>query len=73
MAIEQLADLIAGGMPDSHQRDELAARTRDAICRLFGTRYRADTKYACRTALMTGEDATSFAGLVHEDSPSSGV
>ena len=73
MAIETLASLIAGGMPDSRNRDELAARTRDAIAGLFGARYRVDTKYAHRTAFMAGDDAVSFAGLVHEDSPSSGV
>jgi 5-methylcytosine-specific restriction protein B len=60
-------------MAASPNRDELTNQTRDAISELFGTRYRADSKYAARVALMPGGDAVSFAGLVHEDSPSSGV
>lgn len=72
-AIEILASLIAGGMPDSQQREELANRPRKAILGRLGTRYRADTEYAYRNAFMAGNDALSFAGLVDEDSRSSGV
>lgn len=73
MALETLASLIAGGIPDPEHREDLANRTREAVMGLFGSRYRTDTKYASRIAFMAGNDAVSFAGLVHEDSPSSGV
>lgn len=73
MAIDDLANLIASGMAGPTDHDGLAEKTRQAIAGLFGTRYRADSKYAMRVALMAGADAVSFAGLVHEESPSSGV
>ena len=73
MSIESLASIIARGQPTDLDRDTLADRTREAVEGLFSTRYHARSRYAARVALMPGADAVSFAGLVHEDSPTSGV
>ncbi len=73
MSIESLASVIAGGQPADLNRDTLAEKTRGAIDGLFGSRYQARSRYSARVALMAGADAVSFAGLVHEDSPTSGV
>jgi len=73
MSLERLAALIAGGMPAATGREELAKRTEEAIKGLFGSRYHSRSAYAYRVALMPGEDSVSFAGLVHEESPTSGV
>ena len=73
MSIESLASIIAGGQPADLNRDTLAEQTRGAIDGLFGSRYQARSRYSARVALMAGADAVSFAGLVHEDSPTSGV
>ena len=73
MSIESLSSIIAAGQPAEVHRDVLVAQTRQAIDGMFGSRYRARSRYAMRIALMPGPDAVSFAGLVHEDSPTSGV
>jgi len=73
MSLKQLAALMAGGMSAALGRDELAKQTEEAIKGLFGTRYQARSAYGHRVALMGGEDSVSFAGLVHEESPTSGV
>ncbi len=73
MALDQLASLIAGGMIETISRDHFEQRIREAISALFRTRYWAKSRYSARVALMPGSDSVSFAGFVHEDSPSSGV
>lgn len=73
MSIEVLATVIADGQPAGVNRDALAERTRQAIEGLFGGRYHTRSRYAARVALMPGADSVSFAGLLHEDSPTSGV
>lgn len=73
MALDQLVSLIAEGMIQTLSRDQFEQRIREAVSGLFGTRYRANSRYAARVALMPGSDSVSFAGFVHEDSPSSGV
>jgi 5-methylcytosine-specific restriction protein B len=73
MNVEELASIIAHGQPVGAHRDAAAQQTRDAVEALFGTRYPARTRHATRVAFMADAEAVSFAGLVHEDSPSSGV
>ena len=73
MSIESLSSIIVGGQPADVNRDTLAEQTREAIVGLFGSRYKARSRYSERVALMPGTDAVSFAGLLHEDSPTSGV
>ena len=75
-SLASLVELIAGGIPENCVRDELAAKTRDAMRGIFGGRYhqklgQSDSMY--RVVLMNKEDNVSFAGLLHEDSPTSGV
>lgn len=73
MSLESLTSIIAAGQPADVNREELADQTRQAIDGLFGVRYQARSRYSARVALMPGADTVSFAGLVHEDSPTSGV
>lgn len=73
MAIDELAALVAAGMPDPRSREQHQEAVRTAIEGLFGDRYRADSRRSVRVALMPDPDSVSFAGLVHEDSPASGV
>lgn len=73
MSIETLASIVARGQPQSADRDTLARETRQAIEGLFGSRYPKRSRYSARVALMPGPNAVPFAGLVHEDSPTSGV
>jgi len=73
MSIDALSKIIAAGQPAGINRDTLAEQTKQAIDGLFGSRYQARSRYSVRAALMPGADAVSFAGLVHEDSPTSGV
>lgn len=73
MTIESLSEIIAKGYPDHVNREALIEQTRNAITGLFGTRYQARSRFSMRVAFMPGTDAVSFAGLVHEESPTSGV
>ena len=73
MSLDRLTELIAAGSPSAPDADEHANGIRDAIKGIFGQRYRADTRYSDRVVYMPGRDAVSFAGLLHEDSPTSGV
>ena len=73
MSLERLAALIAGGVPATTRREDLATQTEEGIKGLFGTRYHSRSAYRHRVALMAGADSVSFAGLVHEESPTSGV
>jgi 5-methylcytosine-specific restriction protein B len=73
LALDQLASLIAQGLAGPINRDQFEQRIKEAIGALFGTRYWMKSSYSTRVALMPGSDSVSFAGFVHEDSPSSGV
>ena len=73
MSLDSLSSIIAAGQAADVNRDALAEQTKQAIDGLFGTRYQARSRYSARAAIMPGADAVSFAGLVHEDSPTSGV
>ena len=73
MGIAELTGLIAAGMPEPARRDAYATDTRAAIESIFGERYRAKTRYGVRTVILNDPEAVSFAGLVHEESPTSGV
>jgi len=71
--MDRLAQLIARGMSSDISRDELSKQTRETLDGLFGSRYQVRSPRSSRIALMPSDDSVSFAGLVHEDSPTSGV
>ena len=70
-AFDDLAKLIASGYPAG--RKNLAEKTEKAIDGLFGERYRKNSPHAKRIAFMPGDENVPFAGLVHRDSPPSGM
>lgn len=70
-AFDELVNIMASGYPTD--RSQLAEKTDEAIKGLFGQRYRKDTPYAKRIAFMPGDENVPFAGLVHRDSPTSGM
>ncbi len=70
-AIDELATVISMGMCDNPET--VATRTEAAIKSIFGDRYWANSQYDKRVAMMTGDRNVPFAGLLHHDSPSSGV
>lgn len=74
MSVQELAALISGGFSENVSRAALTEQTQSAIDAIFKTRYTSRSKYAKRVVLISGEnESASFAGLVHEQSPSSGV
>lgn len=70
-AIEQLSGIIAGGLSSDHEA--IAVDARNALNGLFGEQFRAATPKALRVAFMSGERNVPFAGLLHSESPDSGV
>jgi 5-methylcytosine-specific restriction enzyme B len=72
-SIDDLTRIIMAGLPEGEARANLDERTKSAIDAIFGERYHAKSLHSRRVVLMGGEDNVSFAGLVHHDSPSSGV
>ena len=70
-AFDDLATLIASGYPAD--RKNLAEKTEKAMDGLFGERYRKNSPHAKRIAFMSGDENVPFAGLVHRDSPPSGM
>ena len=73
-AIDDLSRIVAAGLSGSNE--ELEEKAKRAISGLFGERFRTNTLYRERVALMPGEynnKNPSFAGLMHSDSPSRGV
>lgn len=73
MAIEDLAMLIAQGLPTEVSVDDIANKTEIEIKSLFGTRYHSRSAYTFRNPISAGDNNISFAGLLREDSPQSGV
>jgi 5-methylcytosine-specific restriction enzyme B len=74
VTVDALAERIATGLPDSAaDRESLAQATSAAIEGLFGSRYPQRSRFAPRVALMSPDQGVPFAGLVHEESPTSGV
>jgi len=69
--ISSLAALIAGGIPATEGLDNLTKDTRSAIDAIFGYRYPKSSSRSTRVVLAS--EVVSFAGLLHEDSPPSGV
>ncbi len=70
-ALDELTEVIRGGLhPDTN---ELAVKTKTALAGIFGERYRVNSQYATRVALMAGEQNIPFAGLLHPENPNSGV
>ncbi len=72
-AIDELARVIALGYPADAEEKELKSQMDGAIQGVFGERYHARSPYRFRTVLFSGNDKVSFAGLVREDAPDSGV
>ena len=65
--IDELAEVIHGGLhPDTN---ELGVRTKTALAAIFGERYRLNSQYATRIALMGGDQNIPFAGLLHPENP----
>ena len=57
----------------SESPDTAAKKADAAISSVFGERYRANSSYDKRVALMAGDRNVPFAGLLHPDNPTSGV
>src|SRR5579883_2648121 len=72
-ALDALTKLIMSGLPNGEAKAVAEEEIKSAIDGLFGERYHSKSQYGKRVVLMPGEDNVSFAGLVHQDSPSSGV
>jgi len=72
-SLERLTRLIMSGLPDKGNRSKLNDETKAAVDAIFGDRYHSRSKYSKRSVLLTQDDKISFAGLVHHDSPDSGV
>lgn len=72
-SLEALTKIIMDGLPERENRSDVDDRTKSAVDGLFGERYQAKSPRARRVVLMSGEDSVSFAGLVHPESPPSGV
>ena len=70
-AFDDLVNIIASGYPAD--RKDLTEKAENAIEGLFGERYHKNSLHAKRIAFMSGDDSVPFAGLVHRDSPSSGM
>jgi len=71
-SLEALTRLIINGLPNVDGKAATEEQTKSAIAGLFGERYHSKSQYAKRVVLMSSDDNVSFAGLVHQDSPSSG-
>jgi 5-methylcytosine-specific restriction enzyme B len=71
LAFDELVKLIASGYPS--ERKNLADKAEAAIEGIFGERYHKSSSHAKRVAFMPGDENVPFAGLVHRDSPPSGV
>ncbi len=72
-AIDKLTAIIAGGLPDKDSRAQATERTKAAIDEIFGERYPVKSPYNKRVVLTPTDDQVQFAGLLHQDSPNSGV
>ncbi|MDQ5937403.1 MAG: 5-methylcytosine-specific restriction enzyme [Cyanobacteriota bacterium erpe_2018_sw_21hr_WHONDRS-SW48-000092_B_bin.40] len=72
-AIDDLTKLIADGLPSKDLRSQTTDDTKSSIDAIFGQRYQAKSPYAKRAVLTPTDDQIQFAGLVHQDSPNSGV
>lgn len=72
-AIDELTKLIMSGLPGKDSRTQATEDTKQAIDGLFGERYQAKSPFARRVVLTPTDDQIQFAGLVHQDSSSSGV
>lgn len=70
-ALDELATAISSGLSDS--ADAVGKKTEAAIAAIFGERYRANSLYDKRVALMARDRNVPFAGLLHPDNPTSGV
>lgn len=72
-AIDDLTELIMSGLPLKEERAQATEQTKQAIDGLFGERYQAKSAYSKRVVLTPTDEQIQFAGLVHQDSPASGV
>ena len=72
-SLDALTRIIMAGLPENESRVDLSEKTKAAIAGIFGERYQQKSPQAARVVFMSGDDNVSFAGLVHPDSPPSGV
>jgi 5-methylcytosine-specific restriction protein B len=72
-AIEQLTNIIASGLPQGSDRTQATEQTKAAIDSVFGERYPAKSQFSKRVVITATEDQVQFAGILHHDSPNSGV
>lgn len=73
-AIDDLARIVAEGLPPSDKRDARATEARQGLDSLFADRYkRAERDYQARVVLPPGGDVIPFAGLIQPDNPASGA
>lgn len=72
-AIDHLADIIRQGIPTGADKASLAEDSRQTLEYLFHDRYQLRSPHSIRTVLMPNDDNVSFAGFVHQDSPTSGA
>jgi 5-methylcytosine-specific restriction protein B len=72
-ALEILTNLIKNGMPSKDELSRTQEEIKNSIDGIFGERYHSKSQVSRRVVLMAAEENTSFAGLVHHDSPHSGA
>jgi hypothetical protein len=74
METAPLASVVAASYPASGaDRERLGKEAEDALDGLFGSRYHSRSRFEKRVAFMDPGKNVPFAGLVHHESPSSGV
>ncbi len=72
-AIQDLSRLIAQGLPSAGSFDAASKQIGDAIEGLFGERYPKNSARSSRVVYLDPQNNVPFAGLLHPESPSSGV
>lgn len=72
--MNQLISCITQRLPQENLRD-FTQQTEEALDALFGAggRFHKNSRHSRRVSFMSDSGKVSFAGLVHEESPSSGV
>lgn len=70
---DALTKAIMMGLPKTEQRSALEEQTKDAIDNIFGERYHKNSPQSKRVRIQGSDEKVQFAGLVHQESPDSGV
>src|SRR5687768_9643625 len=69
--LDELVAVISSGLGDPN-RATLTERAKQALIQLFGERYNQRSRFAVRANFGSGDNNVPFAGLLHEDSATSG-